>query len=387
MALDFGPLDSKVALFSAPNKSPNVAAAFEEVKKLLVGLDARLVALETEEPPPPQPTGTLRYRPPALTSPQSLTITQPGTYNLGTGDWYIDIADVRWSSFPSGRSGIFLNGGRNLVVIGGNIEMTSTNTTDDSTGILVDGGVDGGIVHLEGLNIKACNGITVRTRRRVQIQNCRITVKAYNDIHGDIHPDIVQVWGTSYAHLPCAGIYMHKVTGFTTYTGLVCLVELAPTSGATDPLVWERWEVDLHPNLNSNGTKDAGNYAYMSSRPTSLNNGPYCEYRGEVYAELPTGGGGWYVRGIDDIVILKTASPNTFFPYEIRNPAGSVLYTSPDPPAGGSGRAEAKQTGNYLTFARVPRFANHKWIVGKPSVGEFVPASVPGVSYQSPGYL
>jgi hypothetical protein len=46
MALQFGPLDTQVDKFEAPNKSPNVAAAFEETKKLLAQLDTRLANLE-----------------------------------------------------------------------------------------------------------------------------------------------------------------------------------------------------------------------------------------------------------------------------------------------------------------------------------------------------
>lgn len=351
---------------------------FADADAKLAELEQRIAALETSAPPP---AGVLRYKPPALTSPQTIVVTAPGTVNMGTGDYIVDISSVAWSSQASGRSAITLSGGRNVVLIGGAITMTSTNATDDATALLIDGGVAGGVVHLEGLDVKACNGITVRTPRRVNIQNCRFEVRAYQDQHGNIHPDIVQVWGTSTSQ-QCAGIYMHKVTGYTTYTGLVCLVEVANA----DPVIWERWDVDLHPAVNANGTKDAGNYAYMSSGPNA--NGTYTEYRGEVYAELPTGGAGAYTRKIDDIVITKVASPLSCHPYEIRSPDGTALYTSPTNPSGGNAPyAVGTQAGNYLTFARIPKFAAHKWIIGKPPGGDFCPAGVPGANYVSPGYL
>lgn len=367
-------LDDIVAKFRAG--SPNIAAAFDEVQR-------RLAALEGGAPPPP--TGTLRWKPPGYPNYTGYTtiVANAGTQQLNldnTKDYVVDMSTKTWSSLGSGRSiGLHLNGGRNIVVIGGAFAFNSTNNLDDATAVLVDGGDPAGTVHLEGLNVDCANGITVRTRRTVQILNCRIRVRTWNDDHdggSGIHPDIVQVWGTG---IQPNAILMHKVTGYTRYTALVCL--------ESDPLRWERYEVDIHPDTNNNGSKDAGNYAYMCNGATGAAGGPYCEYRGEVYCELPTGGAGAYVRGIDDITCLRSLVGGLkVFPYEIRNPAGTAVYTSPDSPAGGSGRPEARTAGNYLTFSRVPKFADHKFIIGKPSA-EFCPANVPGVNYVSPGYL
>ena len=311
-------------------------------------------------------------------------------------DYVIDLGTKNWSSGSGRTIGLHINGGRNVVVIGGKLAFNSTTKTDDSIGVLIDVGADGGTVHLEGLDIAACNPVTVRSRRAVQIENCRLTASVFNDDYsGGIHPDLVQCWGTTTGtggHTPCEAIRMHKVSGFTTYTGLVCLIEIPPTGGRqVDPVTWERWEVDLHPKLNRNGSLDAGNFAYHCSGPvgaTGTNGGPFCTYKGEIYAELPTGGGGSYVRGIDDIAILKSldAEPDRYFPYEIHSPAGQVLYRSPDKPTGGSGRADCRANGNYMTFEREPAMAGQRWIIGKPPGGEFCPAGVPGPNYESPGY-
>ena len=383
-------LDDIVAKFRAG--SPNIAAAFDEVQRRLTVLEGGTT------PPPPPPTGTLRWKPPGYPNYTGYTtlVANAGTQQLNldnTKDYVVDVSTKTWSSLGSGRSiGLPINGGRNVVVIGGAFLFNSTNNMDDATAVLVDGGEPSGIVHLEGINIDCANGITIRTKRVVQIENCRIRVRTWNDDSSGgsgIHPDIVQVWGTDANTTPCAGIRMHKVTGFTRYTGLVCLVERPPGGNQVDPVRWDRYEVSIGPDANNNGTRDAGNYAYMCSGPTGQANGPFTEYHGEVYADLPTGGGGAYTRPIDGIVILKYIGSGgaVYFPYEIHKPDGTVVYTSPTAPTGGNGPlAETQKAGNYLTFSRVPKFADHKWIIGKPSA-EFCPANVPGVNYVSPGYL
>ena len=351
---------------------------------------------------PPPPTGVLRWKPPGWNGgdprdPASYPGYTKITANLGAqrldlnnGTDYVVVVGAKvWSSGTGRTIGLHINGGRNVVIVGGSLVFTGTNSADDAIGILVDVGADGGIVHLEGLSISAPNPVTVRSRRAVQIEACRLPASTYQDNYSNIHPDLVQVWGTSTGpggHTPCAAIRMNRVTGLTTYTGLVCLVEISPgaAGGQTDPLRWERYEVDLHPVPG----KDAGNFAYHCSGPTGQAGGPYCEYLGEVYAELPTGGGGAYTRPIDGIVCLRyITSPLSVFPYEIHRPDGTTVYTSPDAPTGGNGPlAETTRAGNYLTFAREPKLAKQRWIIGKPPGGEFVPAAMVGPSYVPLGY-
>jgi hypothetical protein len=265
-----------------------------------------------------------------------------------------------------------------------------TNATDDQTCFLLDGGDPNGQIYMEGLNLSGANGVTVRTKRKVVIQNSRIEVWTWNYQDQNIHPDIVQVWGADASHVPCKGIYMNKVTGITAYSGLVCLVEKPPAGSQVDPLEWACDEVNLKPHVRPNGNKDAGNYAYQCSGPTGQANGPFCVHKGNVYAELPTGGGGAYTRPIDGIVILKYigSSGNVYFPYEIHKADGTTVYTSPAAPTGGNGPlAETQKAGNYLTFERVPQFVGRRWYIGAPPGGDFCKAGVPGPNYVSPGYL
>ncbi len=379
------------------------------------GLDKHCDYRDVTAPPP---TGTLKYRPPGWNGGDpTLASSFPGytvinatnsteTLNLNDStDYYINMGTKSWSSISSGRSiGLAIQGGRNVVLVGGTFTQTKTNNLDDSTAILVSDGNPAGIVHLEGLSTDSVNGITIRTKRKVQIQNSRISVSTWNDDSeggNGLHPDIVQVWGTQVtSHAPSAGIYMHNVTAFTTYTGLSNLLEVSPTSCGgcqTNPIVWERWNVDIHPKQNNNGTFDAGNYFYHSDSPTGCNGGPYTDFIGEVYSELPTGGGGAYTRGIDDISVLRGfCNPTLNFPYEIRTPDGTAVFTSSISPTGGSGLASAKMSGNYLTMSRVPDYVNQKLFVGQPPTSKgavaegsdfvFVPSNIPGPNYVSPLY-
>ena len=153
--------------------------------------------------------------------------------------------------------------------------------------------------------------------------------------------------------------------------------------------------VDIHPQQNTNGSFDAGNMCYMCSGPTGEDDGPFTEQTGEVWIELPTFGAGAGTRPIDGIVILKYISGGTFyFPYEIHEPDGTTVYTSPTSPTGGNAPfSDSSADGNYLTFERVTEFATRRFYIGSPTEadgananGTFVDPADVGASYVSPGY-
>lgn len=358
-------------------------------------------------PPAPVPTGILRDKPPGwnggdptlASSYPGYTVVSATTVNQNLGlndntDYFINVSSISWSSQSSGRSiGLNIVGGRNVVVVGADLLFNSTNNLDDSTAVLVSDGNPVGKVYLEGINGKCCNGITLRTKREVIIQNCRIEVSVFNDDSSGgsgIHPDIIQVWGTQVtSHAPVKSIRLHKFTGITHYTGLSVLVEANPASlgTQTDPIVWDNLEVDLHPK-HRNGHKDAGNMLYLCDSPTGNAGGPYTEWKGDIYIELPTGGGGAYTRGIDDIMVLRAFTGGgafVNFPYEIHTSSGATVYTSPNPPPGGTGQGFAQTVGNYLTLSRVSKFIGLRAIVQDGSRVAVPPFS--GAGYVSPGYL
>lgn len=334
--------------------------------------------------------------PDALSTLSQLAAAQHGSFDNNTSYFLKPFKIAKDASASSRSFGIQINCGRDVVSIKSDVRVPSVTTSDagnanDPGAWLYDGGADDGEIHVEGRVLKSVNGDTIRTHRKIHRAFWNTTVTAYQFVYGP-HSDISQTWGTSSSQIPCRGIKDWYGTGYTDYTGLVNLVEAVPAPAA-DPVSWFRDKIDLHPFTKPNGNKDASNMAYMCSGPTGQAGGPYTDYTGNVWIELPTGGGGAYVRGIDDIVCLRyIATPLSVFAYEIKSPNGTVLFRSVDAPTGGSGRPEAKVVGNYLTFDRTPDFNGHKFIVGKPSSvdgatnGEFVPEATTGLNYQPVGY-
>lgn len=405
-------------------------SAWYKVEALNVGEVGEYPA---EEPPPP-PTGILEWRPPGYNGGDPrLPSSYPGfeyreiggtnmTVNMTNGvDYFVKItspiAYTTKQSDPDAFAGVRLNGGRHVVIVGGDVRIDSgalSGRQAEPLGFLIDGGTDGGIVHLEGLYIRANNPVTIRTRRAVQIEWCVLEAAYYRPTSDPAHSDLVQVWGTTTGHTPCEGIKMHFVSCFTDYTGLSNLVERTPTNRTTDyaePKTWWRHKIDIHPRMV--GTLgEAGNYCYHSGSPTGGNGpgwqnfGPYTVYDGEIYAELPQGGGGAYVRPIDGVCCLRSLDGGLWiFPYEIKNPMGQTLYTSPAEPTGGNAPYSVSgpgAPGNYLTFDRVGPLSKQKWIIGQPPLAEgavaegtgvqgqarrvFVPRNSVGMSYEPKGY-
>ena len=98
---------------------------------------------------------------------------------------------------------LWIEGGRNVVVIGGHItinELGTSSAYQDNTAIKVRYGDPAGTVHLEGLLIDGPyvnDGIVIATGRNVQIENVRVE-RAYDNIKGG-HADCIRsrrAWAT-----------------------------------------------------------------------------------------------------------------------------------------------------------------------------------------------
>jgi hypothetical protein len=149
-------------------------------------------------------TGTtgakLTWAPPALSNPVTVNVpSSGGTVNLdSTRDYIVNIGNV------SAIGGVILNGGHNVVAIGGHITIPwagSTPSPSDRRALELKNQT--GVVHVEGLLIDNAGGdlgegIQIADENAVvQIENVRVT-----DIHArdevgftDTHPDIIQPWG------------------------------------------------------------------------------------------------------------------------------------------------------------------------------------------------
>jgi hypothetical protein len=134
----------------------------------------------------------LAWAPPALTNPITVTVTN------GNRRQFLDNArDYRLVIAEPLKRELWIEGGRNVVVLGGRISIDDLGTDssyDDNTAVKVRGGDPSGTVHIEGLLVDGAyvaDGIAIATARDVQIQNVRID-RAHEGIK-DAHADCVQV--------------------------------------------------------------------------------------------------------------------------------------------------------------------------------------------------
>ncbi len=169
--------------------------------------------------------GPLRWPPPTLTAPQ--------TIRLGTGYSDVRLAPGRdyVLRLPAERKlgGAFVEGGRNVVVIGGHISLPPGTTTDQQRRALYFKGQTG-TVHVEGVLIDGSgggegDGIALSApQAAVQIENVRIV-----GLHGSqatTHADVVQPWGG------VGELRIDRLTGSSGFQGLQLPVALGPIGAA-----------------------------------------------------------------------------------------------------------------------------------------------------------
>jgi hypothetical protein len=134
----------------------------------------------------------LTWAPPALSNPVTITVT-----NANRRLFLDNARDYRLNVVEHLQRELWIDGGRNVVVIGGHItidQVGSATAYQDNTAVKVRFGDPAGTVHLEGLLIDGpyvADGFAIATGRNVQIQNVRVE-RAYDNLKG-AHADCVQV--------------------------------------------------------------------------------------------------------------------------------------------------------------------------------------------------
>jgi hypothetical protein len=119
--------------------------------------------------------------------------------------------------------GVVLNGGHNVVVMGGEITIPWAGSHprrggDDRRGLFINGAT--GTVHVEGLLIDGpdvSEGIQISApKATVQLENVRIVgIHARDEVHfTDNHPDLVQPWGG------VRKLRIDRLSGSSDYQGL-----------------------------------------------------------------------------------------------------------------------------------------------------------------------
>jgi hypothetical protein len=285
----------------------------------------------------------LRYAPPELVDPITIRVdAASGPSNLSMDpqrDYVIEMPD------EPVRRGLALVGGRNVVMIGGEIFIPhqGPNPTINARRALHVSGATG-VVHIEGVLMHGddiSEGIqTSAPDAIVQIQNVGIFNVHARDQKGftDNHPDIIQTWGS------VGALRVDGLTGETDYQGLFFKADY---NGPHGP-------VELH-NVNVRGLPTARYLVWTSNQ-----GGGYPDVTLEnVWVEAsPARAGGFAMSVWPDA--------NGAHPYRLQ------VGTNGDGVETGSWPAAVGVTGEVSA--------------GRPPGGDFVRAEAIGVGYRSPGY-
>ena len=279
----------------------------------------------------------LTWAPPALSSPLTISVT-----NSNRRLFLDDSRDYRLNIVEHLQRELWIEGGRNLVVVGGHItvdQLGSASSYQDNTGIKIRYGNPSGTVHLEGLLIDGPHlndGIGIATGRNVQIENVRVE-RVYDNIKGG-HADCVQIQ---------QGVGQLRMDRFTCSTGRqgVYLGDLdGPIRGA-----------DLrHVNMYATG----GKHLFFQVRPL------YPVALNDVWLAIAPGFTAW-----------------ASFGYWVYPQRDGRTYAGP---IDRQRRAVVSRDGKRLWFvgSRISGMVR-KAVPGAP---DFVPVGVAGTAYASPGY-
>jgi hypothetical protein len=284
------------------------------------------------------PTGTgpkLAWAPPTLSNFITLNVTNANRrlFLDNTRDYRLNIAEHLTRE-------LWIEGGRNVVVVGGHItidQLGSGDSYQDNTAVKIRYGAAGGTVHIEGLLIDGAyvaDGIAVATPRNIQIENVRVE-RTYA-IKG-AHPDCFQTQ---------AGAGAIRFDRFTCSTELqgIFLRDDTYAIGSSD-----------FRHVNITGTP--GRVLFWQTTPRASIS------LSEVWlhTDSPWGPFPWWVYPSTD---GKT--------WDGRTDMTRVAVVSPD--------------GSYLWFTGSTNTISGRINKGRPPNGDFVPRSLAGMSYASPGY-
>jgi hypothetical protein len=198
------------------------------------------VAEPTAEPTAETRGAPLTWAPPALANPATVAVS-PSNRNLKLNnalDYVIDMPDGALSGFD----GLTISGGRNVVLIGGQIDIPEGARTaggNAARGLYLTGQT--GTVHVEGLQISGAGleeGIDLDQRRGAVVQLQNIRVETVQGSKATNHADVLQTWAGP------RQLLVDGLTGSTQYQGMFML----PTQHFDGPQP-ERFDfrrMDLH---------------------------------------------------------------------------------------------------------------------------------------------
>ncbi len=302
----------------------------------------------THHPGPSARRAPLTWAPPALSHPTTIDVKRgldPDVLNLSTDKDYV-------LKMPAtvDRGTIEINGGHNVVLIGGQITVPSTanqtdNAADDTdTAIYVKGST--GTVHIEGLLLNGqgktmFDGIDTNAPRAiVQVENVRMT-----GLWGSAdteHADAIEPWGGARA------LRVDNLTAIGDYQGLT----VKPALGSVGLGQYQNVDLTAKAYPPTLASKSHGGGIMLW-----LTNGSRCTTTPMRLSHI-------YIDNETD-----------------RIPTGSTVW----PTTTAAVPCRAQQTGNVVSWPGLPMI-HGSVTFGAPPTGPFVPAGTVGVGYQSPGY-
>ena len=284
------------------------------------------------------PPAPLTWAPPALSNPVVITVT-----NANRRLYLDNSRDYRLNIVEHLNRELWIEGGRNIVVIGGHItidQLGSSSSYQDNTAVKVRYGDPAGTVHLEGLLIDGAyvnDGIVTATGRNLQIQNVRVE-RAYDRIKNG-HADCFQ------SQLGVGHLRVDRFTCSTTRQGFFLGNHDGPIASA---------------NLRHTNMYSAYGYHLLW----------------QSYATLPI--------TISDVWMAVAPGSSTQYSF------GFWVYPQVD------GKDAYTGTNSTTRKAVLSSDGQSLWFIGSnitgtvrkgvPSGGDFVPRSAVGTGYTSPGY-
>lgn len=298
------------------------------------------------------PSVPLQWAPPALRHPQVVHVKNgldPDHVDLDTSQDYI-------LKLPTGglHGSLEIDGGHNVVLIGGSITVPSTANQTDNGSDDTDQGIyvraSTGVVHIEGVYITGdpntqFDGVDVNAPlATVQLENIRVDNVWGSDTTE--HADVVQTWGG------VRDLRIDHLTADGDYQGLT----IDPDLGPVGSVEIENVDLTLVPRPAALAAQTVGGgYMIWLTKGAHTCNAPGAVTFQKVF--------------VDDHDTGRVAPSHTIWP-----------------PSTGSGLSCAGTlSGSHETWPRLPVTGSVS--LTTPPDGAFVPAGIAGDSYVSPGYV
>jgi hypothetical protein len=327
---------------TATNSSGSTSATSAET--------AVVTAADAPAPPPTSdpsdPTSMkLSWAPPPLTNPITINVADnQWLVSMDPAKDYIVRIGHQSACAPAGsnQSGLWLEGGHNVVLIGGHVSIPCESTSYGRTGIKIRDAT--GTVHVEGVLIDNAggyltDGIAIAApRATVQLENLRV---GPTWDWTTAHPDLVQVQGG------VANLRVDRLTGIPTYQGIFLKDEAGIPNGPTDLR-----RVNLKP-ISGMGAYKPNRVFWQETKDIAVTMSDFyvdrSGYQARAFKDMPNPGPD-YVCCDGDTTRYATLAPDDL----------SMTW------------AGSNITGTVRD--------------GAPPSGDFVPSGAAGEAYVSPGY-